>query len=57
LYPKQIQVDKGIEKEVSKLNDGAVLKLERPIDKTYYKIDSECFLQLYARVLIKNRRI
>ena len=57
MYPKQLQVDKGIEKEVSKLNDGAVLKLARPIDKTYYKVDNECFLQLYARILIKNKRI
>ena len=56
LYPKQIQVDKGIEKEVMKLNDGAVLKLEEPIDKTYYKVDNECFLQLYARILIKNKK-
>jgi hypothetical protein len=57
LYPKQIQVDKGIEKDVMKLNDGAVLKLERPVDKTYYKVDNEYFLQLYARVLIKNKKI
>jgi len=57
MYPKQIQIDKGIEKEVSKLNDGAVLKLEKPVDKTYYKVDNEYFLQLYARILVKNKRI
>jgi len=57
MYPKQIQVDKGIETEVTKLNDGAVIKLVRPIDKTYYKVDNEYFLQLYARVLIKNKKI
>jgi len=57
MYPKQIQVDKGIETEVTKLNDGAVLKLEIPIDKTYYKVDNEFFLQLYARVLVKNKRL
>jgi len=54
MYQKQIQVDNGIEKEVTKLNDGAVLKLERPIGKTYYKVDNECFTQLYARILIRK---
>ena len=57
MYPKQIQVDKGIEREVAKLNDGAVLKLEKPIDKTYYKVDKEYFSQLYVRILIKNKKI
>jgi hypothetical protein len=57
LYPKQIQIDRGIETEVSKLNDGAVLKLEKPIDKTYYRVGNEYFLQLYARVLIKNKKL
>ena len=57
MYPKQIQVDKGTEKEVTKLNDGAVLKLKRPVGKTYYKVDNEYFLQLYVRILIRNKRI
>jgi hypothetical protein len=56
MYPKQIQIDKGIEKEVTKLNDGAVLKLKGPIDKTYYKVGNDCYLQLYARILIKNKK-
>ena len=56
LYPKQIQVDKGEEKEVTKLNDGAVLKLQNPITKTYYKVGNEYFLQLFVRILIKHKQ-
>ena len=57
IYPKQIQVDKsGKESIVSKLNDGAVLKLESPPEgSTYYKVGKEYFIQTYPRILIRNK--
>ena len=55
-YPKQIQVSKnGKESLVSKLNDGAVLKVDTPPKgKTYYKVGDELFVQTYPRLLIRN---
>ena len=55
-YPKQIQIDKnGKRAIVTKLNDGAVIKLPiPPEDETYYEVDSEYFIQVYARVLIHS---
>lgn len=57
IYPKQIQIDtNGSRKEVTKLNDGPVLKLAvPPTTKTYYEVDGEYYLQTYARILIKNK--
>ena len=56
-YPIQIQVDSnGKETEVTKLNDGASLKVSKPpSDKTYYKVGKECFIQTYPRVLIRQK--
>lgn len=56
-YPPQIQVGaNGGETEVSKLNDGAALRVDKPpTGKTYYKVDSECFVQTYPRILIKRK--
>ena len=55
-YPKQIQVGKnGKEKLVTKLNDGAVIKLQSIPDDTYYKVNNEIFIQLYARILIRKK--
>lgn len=56
-YPTQIQVDSsGKEQFVGKLNDGAALKQDAvPRGQTYYKIGDDIYMQLYARVLIKNR--
>jgi hypothetical protein len=56
VYPKQVQVDvNGKRSIVSKLNDGATIKLSRPpVGKTYYIVDDEYFIQLYARILIKR---
>ncbi len=53
-YDVQIQVDKGgKESKVSKLNDGAVLKISAPLtDKTYYKVDGNYYIQTYPRILI-----
>lgn len=58
IYPEQIQVDKnGKRSRVTKLNDGGVLKLDKPpIGKTYYIVDDVCYTQLYARILIKRKQ-
>lgn len=57
-YPPQIQVStNGREIEVTKLNDGATLKLNvPPTDQTYYTVDGGLYIQLYARVLIKYNK-
>lgn len=56
IYPEQIQVSSnGKESRVTKLNDGATLKLsEAPKSETYYIVENEFFTQVYARVLIRN---
>lgn len=58
IYPKQIQVSKnGAVSEVTKLNDGAVLKVDTPPSgKTYYKVGDECFIQTYPRILIRRKK-
>ena len=58
LYPEQIEVSKtGACKRVTKLNDGATLKLEsEPKGVTYYLVDRVPYAQLYARILIRHRR-
>lgn len=57
IYPNQTQVDvNGKTSVVSKLNDGATIRLmEPPTGKTYYIVNSECFEQVYARVLIMSK--
>jgi hypothetical protein len=59
IYPNQTQVDiDGKNSIVSKLNDGATIKLSSaPLNKTYYIVNDEYFIQLYARVLIKQRDV
>ncbi|MDO8673299.1 MAG: adenine-specific methyltransferase EcoRI family protein, partial [Dehalococcoidia bacterium] len=56
-YPMQTQVSKdGSESLVSKLNDGPAIKVsERPTGRTYYRVGTENFIQLYARLLIRRR--
>ena len=58
IYPEQTEVGKnGSTKKVGKLNDGAVLALEKePVGKTYYLVDGKPYQQLYARILIRRRR-
>jgi hypothetical protein len=47
----------GRKSEVSKLNDGAALKMAKPpTGKTYYKVGKECFIQTYPRILIKRKK-
>ncbi len=57
-YPPQIQVNaNGKRSEVTKLNDGATLRLSSPpTDQTYYVVGNRYYIQLYARVLIKHKR-
>lgn len=59
VYPNQIQVSTdGTKSVVSKLNDGATLKMiTPPKSKTYYIVDDELFIQLYARILIKRKGV
>lgn len=56
IYPEQIQVSSnGKQSRVTKLNDGATLKLsEAPNRETYYIVDNSFYTQVYARVLIRH---
>lgn len=56
-YPMQTQVNKdGKESLVSKLNDGPAIKVSKPpTGRTYYKVGSDTFIQLYQRILIQRR--
>ncbi len=56
-YGIQIQVDKsGRKSKVTKLNDGAAIKVSRPpTDKTYYIVDKEYYIQEYKRIFIRRR--
>jgi len=58
IYPNQTQIDPNGKKSiVSKLNDGATLKLKHPPkNKTYYSVDGDYFIQVYARILIKRKK-
>lgn len=56
-YPRQTQVSKnGKRSQVTKLNDGAAIRVsEPPQGKTYYMVDGENYIKVYARVLIRNK--
>jgi len=58
IYPEQIQVSKNDEKsKVTKLNDGAVLKIkEPPEDKTYYIVKDKLYRQTFPRLLVKQKK-
>lgn len=58
LYPKQVQVGaSGARSVVTKLNDGPTLKLPSPpTGKTYYEVDGDILIQLYARILIRRKQ-
>jgi len=55
IYPQQIQVSvDGRKSKVGKLNDGATLKIDSPPqNKTYYMVEDDYYIQLYARVLVR----
>jgi hypothetical protein len=57
IYPNQIQVNvNGSKSVVSKLNDGATIKVdEPPHGKTYYIVGFDYFIQLYARIIIRRK--
>ncbi|MEI6578464.1 MAG: adenine-specific methyltransferase EcoRI family protein [Eubacteriales bacterium] len=57
IYPNQIQVNaNGNKSVVSKLNDGATLKVNSPpLGTTFYMVGDECFIQLYARIIIRRK--
>ena len=58
VYPEQIQVGKdGKQSKVTKLNDGATIKLtNKPEGETYYIVNEEMYTQVYARVLIRKKQ-
>lgn len=58
VYPRQTQVKaNGDRSTVTKLNDGPVLKVDKPpVGKTFYEVDGKNYVQLYARLLIKRRK-
>ena len=57
IYPEQIQVSKtGKKTAVKKLNDGATICMDSSdITDTYYIVDNKCYIQVYARVLIRHK--
>jgi len=57
-YDMQVQVDKaGKRSNVTKLNDGAAIKVDAPpSDHTYYIVDGEHYIQQYKRIFIRHRR-
>lgn len=57
IYPKQTQVGaNGARSQVTKLNDGPAIKVDTPpAGKTYYEVDGETLVQLYARILIRRK--
>ena len=58
IYPPQVQVStEGKRSEVTKLNDGATLQIGGPIRKTYYIVDGKHYVQVYARILIRNKQL
>ncbi len=58
IYPKQVQVSKvGKKTIVTKLNDGPVLELEKPMEgEVYYIVDGKYYTQTYARILIRKKQ-
>jgi len=57
-YEMQVQVDKsGKKSDVTKLNDGVAIKVDRPpTDQTYYVVDGEYYIQQYKRIFIQRCR-
>jgi len=57
IYPTQVQVDaNGKRSNVTKLNDGAVLKVDSPPQgNTYYMVDKGYYVQTYPRVIIRRK--
>lgn len=58
IYQEQIQVGEGGEKsKVTKLNDGAVLKINEPLNnKTYYIVNEKLYRQTFPRLLVLHKK-
>ena len=58
VYPKQIQVSKtGKKSVVTKLNDGAAIEVDGPIEgDVYYIVDGIYYSKCYARILIRKKK-
>jgi hypothetical protein len=58
-YPNQTQVNAdGSKSVVSKLNDGAAVKVNAPPHgQTYYIVDNDYFIQYYPRIIIRRKGI
>ena len=58
IYPKQIQVSKtGKQTVVTKLNDGAAIEVDGPINgEVYYIVDGKYYSKAYARILIRKKQ-
>ena len=55
-YPPQVQIStSGKQIGVTKLNDGATLQIDGPVEKTHYTVGGNRYVQVYARILIRNR--
>lgn len=56
IYPRQVQVAKdGSRSEVTKLNDGPAIAVPSPPHgQIYYTVDGNCYVQRYARILIRR---
>ena len=59
LYPTQVQIGaNGKRSNVTKLNDGAVLKVDQPPHgSTYYMVDGNYYVQQYPRIIIKRKEV
>jgi len=59
IYPQQTQVSKtGSKSKVSKLNDGAAIKVDTPPDnEVYYIVDDEYYIKTYCRVIIRRKGV
>ncbi|HBM45825.1 MAG: Modification methylase EcoRI [Parcubacteria group bacterium GW2011_GWF2_38_76] len=57
-YPKQLQISKsGKKSKVTKLNDGAAIKVSAPpVGMTYYVVDDEYYAQAYKRIFIRHKK-
>ena len=57
IYPEQIQVSNtGKKTVVSKLNDGATILMDSSeVNGTHYIVNNNCYIQVYARVLVRHK--
>ncbi|MBN1585358.1 adenine-specific methyltransferase EcoRI family protein [Candidatus Uhrbacteria bacterium] len=58
IYPKQLQIDKtGKKSFVTKLNDGAAIRVSTPPDAmTYYVVDDAYYVQSFKRIFIRHKK-